>query len=116
MDTDLIEARVARGAALFDAKRPGWDDRIDLDRLDMLDTRTCVVGQEFAGQPEVRDGWGDPYDLGTDVLFPHFVGNTSAIDGAAIEHGFDRQARVYDYAELTAAWKRLILARRAGAR
>jgi hypothetical protein len=38
-------ARVARGAALLDEKRPGWERRIDLGTLTLHDPCGCIVGQ-----------------------------------------------------------------------
>jgi hypothetical protein len=44
------EARVARGARLLDEYwGPGWRDRIDRDRLDMIHEDDCVLGQLFNG-------------------------------------------------------------------
>lgn len=37
--------RVARGAALLDEKYPGWADRINLERFDLGNACTCVLGQ-----------------------------------------------------------------------
>lgn len=37
--------RVARGAALLDAKRPGWASRIDVGTLTLHDACGCIVGQ-----------------------------------------------------------------------
>jgi len=38
---------VERGAALLDAKQPGWAPRIDLPTLDMGDCDHCVLGQVY---------------------------------------------------------------------
>ena len=84
--TDTIAVRVARGAALLDAKRPGWEHEIDLRRLDLGSWCDCVVGQLF----------GD-YSDGLGALGIHYWG---------ISHGFSSGSGMY--AGLTRAWKRLI--------
>ena len=40
-----IKKRVARGAALLDEKRPGWEAMIDLSSLDISDPYKCILGQ-----------------------------------------------------------------------
>lgn len=40
-----IEQRVAAGAAWLDRTRPGWVDEVDLDRLEMTECKSCVLGQ-----------------------------------------------------------------------
>lgn len=42
---DDARARVARGAALLDAQRPGWAQRIDHGRLDLGNECHCILGQ-----------------------------------------------------------------------
>lgn len=42
-----VKRRVARGVKLLDKRMPGWDNRIDLYRLDMEDYRHCVLGQLY---------------------------------------------------------------------
>ena len=39
--------RVARGAALLDAERPGWADQIGADTLAMESCDQCVLGQLY---------------------------------------------------------------------
>jgi hypothetical protein len=39
-----LSARVGRGAALLDAESPGWESRIDLERLDVAYSDTCPLG------------------------------------------------------------------------
>jgi hypothetical protein len=38
-------ARVAKGAALLDEKRPGWERLIDLEILDIESPTSCVTAQ-----------------------------------------------------------------------
>ncbi|HZE34072.1 MAG TPA: hypothetical protein VE198_21895 [Actinoallomurus sp.] len=109
MTADTIEARVARGAALLDEKLPGWDQRIDLGRLNLQSECNCILGQEFA------DRSTSPYMA---AVFELGLGNWSAS-----EHGFDllgeEESRITErestYAALTAEWRTVILARRGGA-
>lgn len=42
-----MEKEVQRGVALLDERRPGWDSRIDLDRLNLASSVDCVLGLEF---------------------------------------------------------------------
>jgi hypothetical protein len=41
------EARVARGVALLDEKRPGWRAEVNSDILDMASDTACVLGQLY---------------------------------------------------------------------
>lgn len=43
---DYAEA-VANGAALLDARVPGWRDRVDVAELDLSDCVECTLGQVF---------------------------------------------------------------------
>jgi hypothetical protein len=44
---DYIAARVARGAALLDEKRPGWEREIEIESIRMIDPCFCVLGQLY---------------------------------------------------------------------
>lgn len=44
---DTYAARVKRGARLLDEKVPGWAGKVNVERLDMTDCESCVVGQVF---------------------------------------------------------------------
>lgn len=50
----MFKRKINRGMKLLDKMRPGWDERIDLTRLDLNKPCDCVVGQEFGG--DYRDG------------------------------------------------------------
>lgn len=97
-----ITERTERGAALLDARRPGWWQRIDLDRLDLSDTCDCVAGQ-ISGGVYITD-----WTLAMEALGLE----TPALQAA---HGFDATDgdgdRAYD--ALTAAWRDLIGQRQA---
>jgi hypothetical protein len=106
MTTTLtITGRVTAGAAWLDEQRPGWwqPDRLDLDKLDMSCGCCCIGGQVFDEDAQDRD-----VDTGYDVTELLFNG-----DGFELRrHGFaDDGPR---YAQLSNAWRELILARRAG--
>lgn len=109
MKVETIRTRVARGAALLDKTLADWDERIDLDRLDLESPCNCILGQEFTGHPEANGREWTAYEVGRDELFV----NHDNPHRAAVEHGFDRD--VWDsYGSLTAEWERVILARREG--
>lgn len=106
-----ITERVARGAALLDEKLPGWVERIDLDKLNLFDDERCVIGQLFTYDPTSES---EAFEVGAFDLFGldySFNANAPAL----IEHGFSDRSDVElaIFAELTAEWKRVILARRA---
>jgi hypothetical protein len=44
---NVIEERVARGAALLDEYVPAWFNKVDLDRLDIGNCTNCILGQVF---------------------------------------------------------------------
>jgi hypothetical protein len=108
--TATIPERIARGAALLDEKLPGWVDQIDLDRLDLGSPCRCILGQTWDG--------------GTIPGYSRFETHANALglgDDEEIEHGFNASGGDYfedapEYRALTAEWKRVILARLAGAR
>jgi hypothetical protein len=45
--TDELSTRVRRGVRLLDREKPGWERKIDLDRLDLGHTCNCVLGQVY---------------------------------------------------------------------
>jgi hypothetical protein len=95
-------ARVAKGAALLDEKRPGWERLIDLDILDIENGHCCVTAQLsgtnawYAGQQQ--------------------LGLTTGDDGTYVAHGFnaeadgepDSDAQAVAYDTLNTLWKDLI--------
>lgn len=86
-----IEERVARGAAWLDDNVLGWQNRIDLDRLDMGNRYHCVLGQLYGNYmfgPLARD---EAQTLGL---------QRTGADG---------------YAHLEVEWRRVITERRAAA-
>lgn len=47
MTTSSIQDRVHRGAALLDAKFPGWVNDVNLTTLNLATTCDCILGQKF---------------------------------------------------------------------
>jgi len=60
------------GALLLDEKRPGWENEIDVDQLDMGSYKSCVLGQLHHGDYSKGlgqlgiDSFGDDARLGFD--------------------------------------------------
>lgn len=89
---------VEMGGAYMDGRAPDWLDIVDLDRLDLSRSYSCVFGQvfgpeEFYRLPRER-GWAYAYKHG----FAHEFGETGS------------------WELLTQAWKEYIFQRRADAR
>lgn len=109
---DTIEPRVALGVALLDKTLADWDERIDLEQLNLRDTCDCILGQEFYSHPDAEfDAFGNsPFDIGLRELFA----DERNPGRAAIAHGFDAAdaLSLTEYDELTAEWIRVIEARR----
>lgn len=107
-----IEERVARGAAMFDEKLPGWfkGHRVDLRLLDLSRPCLCVVGQlspegDFADA--INAGWIDltfaaAYDYGLTAV---------RLEDRYISSGLANEI----YRDLDNEWRRAITERRAAA-
>jgi hypothetical protein len=114
-----VTARVERGAALLDEKRPGWWREIDLEALSIESRCGCVLGQIGHAVYNVNPKSAFNYADGL-----HVVGIEAH---AACGYGFDQetdpeestsfaegeQAVREEFEALTAAWRDLITARRA---
>lgn len=99
---DTIPERVAAGAAFLDEHEPGWDSRIDLERLDLGSSCACVLGQLYKGFGAglIATGLLDyEYSRGADLGFHWLVGTTEA-------------AELREIKDLTAEWHHLITERR----
>jgi hypothetical protein len=103
---NIIEARVMAGAAFLDARIPAWAGKLDIDRLNIRDYKSCVLGQLYGGS----------YSRGADEL--------GLSDTATIQLGFavsgddddhDHETDESEYPLLTAEWKRVVTARCANA-
>lgn len=97
MNTIDYAARVAKGAALLDDKRPGWERLIDLSTLDIAPALHCVTAQLDAAR-HATGAWRLGLELDAYVL-----------------HGFQLEAGVPSrrspYATLNTLWRDLITAR-----
>lgn len=67
MDSRIVR-RVLAGGLWLDMISPGWQDRVDWDRLNMTNTSMCVAGYAFAdlAQEEISAGgfrWLTGYDM-----------------------------------------------------
>lgn len=97
-----IKERVERGAALLDVEEKGWEQKIDLDSLNLQDPCRCVLGQLFVDR--LIEGETEGYHSGLWIL---------KINRRSEELGFNHVNE--DYTLLTRAWKALIRQRRAEA-
>jgi hypothetical protein len=92
-----IKERVKAGAALLDREEPGWEQRINLETLNLEESCCCVLGQLFQG-----------YSTG--------VARLDLDLEAEFSLGFYRfdpaSDREYSWDSLTRAWKALIRERR----
>lgn len=99
MPTNFQEA-ITRGMAWLDEQHPGWERKIDLEKLNLIECRSCVLGQLT----------GD-YFMELYRLFPD---RDDDPDQWAKEHGFSAgppgTGREY-YPPLTLAWKAAITQR-----
>ena len=94
----MFKNKVAKGAALMDKELPGWEKKIDLERLDLGDICNCVVGQLYPDESYITA----VYDL---------LGINSIIESTTDEYGFSA-SEWRDYPSLTREWKQLIQERR----
>lgn len=111
-------ARVARGVALLDEKKPGWEHEIDLDGLDIASASRCITAQLSESSFYLEGMWE--------------LGLTGGNSGTYVTHGFnaDNGLRGCDgpccaglpvlpegytmeaaHAALNAEWRRVITAR-----
>ncbi len=97
-----LEEAVAAGAALLDRKMPGWRDNIDVSRLSMSETNSCLLGQLF---PRYQDALIDLFELPTSDL-EQSAGDT--LDEKTVEHAFDRYEQAWTWEMLNNEWKRVI--------
>lgn len=91
----IVQLRVARGAALLDVQRPGWEDEIDLSYLNLGDPDRCVLGQTYGGY---RNGLQNLFKS----QFSPFV-----VHPDAVAHGFEHDDQA-SYNALFYAWAMLI--------
>lgn len=92
-----VRERVERGAALLDAKEPGWRDRISPAELDIHSCSACVVGQVFGLNEE---------DQGTADAWIEKIGELGCYNDAG-EYGFCGSGPK-DYDSLRDEWIRFL--------
>jgi hypothetical protein len=103
---DTITQVVGRGAALLDRECPGWENEIDLTRLDLSSVYDCVLGQIYGVEPARRRYARPGYSYGREEL------GIGCIQ-ASIDHGFSLGCEPsWSYRSLTDEWKHLIATRR----
>lgn len=95
--------RVRAGAALLDARKPGWDSKIKADRLALEDGSACVLGQVYG---DYSDGYRELFALEENSYNPE-IEKTSEALGFVLTGTASRQ-----YRRLTQAWKRFLSKRR----
>lgn len=106
-----IAERVTAGAAWLDATRPGWDQLVDLGRLDMQSACLCVLGQVFAAAADDA-GYIYGFDYAARMLLE---GNDDAFaSGFTCDYSLPSwPEREADFGALDGAWRELISRRRA---
>jgi hypothetical protein len=87
----LVSARVENGMQLLDRVYPGWEKKVNLETLDIMSCRHCILGQLY----------GD-YDDGV-----RWVGISKH---SAHEFGFVEQGEIW-FNDLTSMWAEKITAR-----
>lgn len=110
-----IAERVAAGAAFLDRHDPDWwrpdvDRAIDLDRLDLEDTGSCILGQRCP--LELLAEYENDPDAGYFAYGYQLMPGRTLFDCAG-QHGF--AGNDDEYRDLTAEWRRVITGRRAAA-
>ena len=90
-----VEVRAEAGATLLDDVRPGWWHEVRIEDLNMVDCEDCILGQLY--------GW---FSDGFDALRL----TADDVRQLGFDRGDDDPRSVF--ADLTAAWRALILQRR----
>ena len=110
-----VAERVAAGVRTSMSTTEWWRPRvknaINLNALDVGDGRSCVLGQRCPAERFMRSHLGSPFDAQLRNI-TRGRGLWAALEPWAVQHGF---ASGRGYYLLTAEWKRVIKARRAGA-
>lgn len=92
-----IEQRVANGAAQLDKMIPGWENRIDLDELDIRVGCRCIIGQLYLG-----------YSRGKRFFPNNLRGDQAQHNLGLYSHSATEEDQDHDYELLTGAWKAAI--------
>lgn len=103
-------ARVAKGAALLDEKRPGWERLIDLGILDIESGFACVTAQ-LSGVRNFKVG-REQLGLDKASYIAHGFNTEGDCDCCVSQEDLDRLPEGYHqdaaYATLNTLWKDLI--------
>ncbi len=90
--------RVARGVDLLNSRWPGWEKKIDLDRLHIASKCDCILGQLYGS-----------YSLGRSRL-PYR--NETALELGFDAYDDDEGDGTEDLAAVEAEWRSVIIQRR----
>lgn len=110
--TMTIEERVLNGAALLDAKEPGWEAKINLGTLRIESVCACVLGQVYADRAE-PGVFNFGYLTGLVVL--RITPSEAATYGFTCSDDLDFGKGDEALVALGLAWKKFIAARRVAA-
>lgn len=107
MYLEQMQVAVEKGAIMLDEKRPGWYQKVDLERLDLRFCARCVLGQISGNKRSMN-----PYDIEC-----HALGLSPA---DAVAYGFNQDAapefasirQSQSWADLTRLWREQITRRR----
>lgn len=91
--TEPTKDSVQLGAAFLDGHVPGWEDRIDPERLDLGDGCDCILGQLYG---RYEDG----------------LAELRLTQYASTALGFDSRGRRAKFGWLTRWWRQEIILRR----
>ena len=86
MTNKNISNRVKAGIAFLNVVEPDWLKRIDLEKLDLSNSKTCILGEVYGNYYDGRD----KLDLNEEI---------------AEKLGFAEEENRPNYKSLTAAWK-----------
>jgi hypothetical protein len=94
LDVTAAQARVRHGAAFLDGAYLGWREHIDVNTLDMTDSRRCVLGQLApAWMGDESAGYGDVIEsLGWSEWTAHEHGFIVTDESAEWDDGYDHLA------------------------
>ncbi len=94
---ETVAIRVQRGIALLDMRRPGWQEKVDRERLDMDSITDGLIEQVF----------GCPFGY---ALHQLGIGHKEAYRcGFDIEEGTPEEQYEQQWQVLTEAWKQMLV-------
>ena len=80
LSMDEARARVVKGAALLDARIPGWHERVNIQTLNLAGCKNCIIGQVIGDYCDAVDI--DASLRKTDVRMAHgFTANSGTAFG-----------------------------------